>query len=89
MEPIQTTKGNNYMTVEYNGKQYIVGYTPFKNNHILFVFDADDKDKVVQHRWYYKHNIANHRDNLSQKAQIHRPVANQGLSFSQSPFVLQ
>lgn len=54
MEPIQTTKGNNYMNVEYNGKQYIVGYTPFKNNHILFVFDADDKDKVVQHRWYYK-----------------------------------
>jgi hypothetical protein len=54
METIQTTKGNNYKNVEYNGKQYIVGYTPFKNDHILFVFDADDKDKVVKHRWYYR-----------------------------------
>jgi hypothetical protein len=35
----KTTKEINHEIVEYNNKQYIVAYTPFKDEHILFVFD--------------------------------------------------
>jgi hypothetical protein len=49
----KTTKEINHEIVEYNNKQYIVAYTPFKDEHILFIFDADDKEKVCKLSWCY------------------------------------
>lgn len=51
----KTTKEINHEIIEHNDKQYIVAYTPFKDEHILFVFDADDKEKVCYKSWSY-HN---------------------------------
>ncbi len=49
----KTTKEINHKIIEYENKYYIVAYTPFKEEHILFVFDADDKDKVCNDCWCY------------------------------------
>ena len=53
-EDNKTIKEINHEIVEYNDKQYIVAYTPFKDEHILFVFDADDKDKVCYNSWFFQ-----------------------------------
>ena len=51
----KTTKEINHKIIEYNNKKYIVAYTPYKEKHILFVFNADDKEKVCKLSWCY-HN---------------------------------
>ena len=55
----KTTKEINHKIIEHNDKQYIVAYTPYKEEHILFVFDADDKEKVCCQSWCYQ-NEANY-----------------------------
>lgn len=55
----KTTKEINHEIIEHNDKQYIVAYTPYKDKHILFVFDADDKEKVCCQSWCYQ-NEANY-----------------------------
>jgi hypothetical protein len=50
----KTTKEINHEIVEHNNKQYIVAYTPYKEEHILFVFDVDDKEKVCKLTWCYQ-----------------------------------
>jgi hypothetical protein len=49
----KTTKEINHEIIEHNDKQYIIAYTPYKEEHILFVFDADDKEKVCNNSWCY------------------------------------
>jgi hypothetical protein len=49
----KTTKEINHKIIEHNDKEYIVAYTPYKDEHILFVFDADDKEKVCKLSWCY------------------------------------
>lgn len=53
-EDDKTIKEINHEIVEYKNKQYIVAYTPYKEEHILFVFDADDKEKVCYNSWSYR-----------------------------------
>jgi hypothetical protein len=53
-EDNKTTKEINHKIVEYNDKQYVVACTPYKNKHILFVFDADDKEKVCYNSWFFQ-----------------------------------
>jgi hypothetical protein len=53
-EDNKTTKEINHEIIEYNDKEYIVAYTPYKDEHILFVFDADDKEKVCFNPWSYR-----------------------------------
>jgi hypothetical protein len=51
----KTTKEINHEVIEYKNKHYVIAYTPYKDKHILFVFDADDKEKVCKKSWCY-HN---------------------------------
>jgi hypothetical protein len=53
-EDNKTIKEINHEIIEYNNKQYIVAYTPYKDEHILFVFDADDKEKVCYNSWFFQ-----------------------------------
>lgn len=51
-----TTKQINHETVSYNGHDYIVCYTPYNDNNILFVIDADDRDKIINKSWHYRND---------------------------------
>jgi hypothetical protein len=53
-EDNKTTKEINHKIVEYNDKQYVVACIPYKDKHILFVFDADDKEKVCYNSWFFQ-----------------------------------
>jgi hypothetical protein len=49
-----TTKQINHETVNYNGHDYVVCYTPYNDNNILFVIDDNDnKDIILPKKWHY------------------------------------
>lgn len=47
------TKELNHEVVTYKGKRYVVSCIPFNNEYKMFVFDEDDKDKVINKTWHY------------------------------------
>lgn len=47
--PSQTIE---YIDVEYNGQKYTVGTLMFKDEHLKFVIDFEDKDKIVDYSWH-------------------------------------
>jgi hypothetical protein len=46
----------SYTPVEYNNKNYIVGILCSNDEPIAFVFDEDDKDKVIGRSWHVSSN---------------------------------
>lgn len=45
-----------YVPVEYNNKNYIVGMISSNGEPMAFVFDEDDRDKVVGRSWHVSSN---------------------------------
>jgi len=46
----------SYIDIEYNNNKYIVGILSSNHEPILFVFDEDDKDKVIGRSWHVSSN---------------------------------
>ena len=44
----------NHKEVTYKDKDYIVGYCPFNDEDILFVFDASKKEEVINRKWHFR-----------------------------------
>lgn len=47
------TKELNHEVVTYKGQQYVVSCIPFNDEYKMFIFDEDDKDKVIDKTWHY------------------------------------
>lgn len=52
----KTIKTVNHEDVDYNGKKYTVCLTHYNDDHILFVVDYDDRDKIINVAWHFKPN---------------------------------
>jgi hypothetical protein len=46
----------SYTSVEYNNKNYIVGILSSNNEPIAFIFDDEEKDKVIGRSWHVSSN---------------------------------
>ncbi len=51
---VKTVSTINHKDVEYNEKKYVVGYTQFNNEDVLFIFDAELKEKIIHKKWHTK-----------------------------------
>lgn len=55
--PVGRPSGHiSYTQVEYNNNKYIVGILSCNEEAVAFVFDEDDKDKVIGRSWHVSSN---------------------------------
>lgn len=55
--PVGRPPGNiSYIPVDYNNNKYIVGILSSNDEPIVFIFDDDDKDKVIGRNWHVSSN---------------------------------
>jgi hypothetical protein len=80
----EVIKEINHKIIEHNDKKYIVAYTPYKDEHILFVFDTDDKEKICYNSWCYQNDggylgrtfYTDNEDNNKKTLCLHNVVMN-------------
>lgn len=65
----KATSENQFQLVSYEGKEFYVGYIP--NKELLFVFDAEEKDKVIDKIWCINNNYL-----ANSKKFLHRIIMN-------------
>jgi hypothetical protein len=46
----------NHEIVTYNDKKYIVGCLPCNKRYLMFIADADNKDKIIKTSWHFATN---------------------------------
>jgi hypothetical protein len=65
-------KPNKFINTIHNGKEYCVGIIESMNGPMKFVFDLEDKSKVIQYNWFIisKHYVGTQFSVIDGKKQI-------------------
>lgn len=63
---------NKFIDITHNGKEYCVGIIESMNGLMKFVFDLEDKPKVIQYNWFIisKHYVGTHISSIDGKRQM-------------------
>jgi hypothetical protein len=79
----KTIKTVNHEDIEYKGKHYTVCLTHYNDDHILFVIDSDDKDKIINIAWHFKpiggyiaHTYYTQDENAKKELYLHNVIMN-------------